>query len=515
MATYQTLRLILGDQLNEQHSWFAEQRDDVLYLIAELQQETGYVRHHIQKVCLFFSAMEAFASRLEALGHQVLHLTLDDTAEDQDLPALLERLCAQHDIREFEYQQPDEYRLHAQLEALTIKDATKLQVETEHFFVNHQDLGKYFKKGKAHRMEQFYRKTRTEHDVLMSDGKPLQDRWNFDAANRNKLKKADLESIPVPLLYRHDVTSTLERLDRHNVQTIGQREPQLTWPITREESLDLLKFFCSSQLSLFGTFQDAMTEHSPHRWSLYHSRLSFAMNTKLISPHEVIDAAVAAFEQDDSIDIAQVEGFVRQIIGWREFIRGIYWINMPDYGMFNSLNAERALPDFYWTGDTKMNCMSQCINQSLEYAYAHHIQRLMVTGTFSLLAGIHPDEVDAWYLGIYVDALEWVEMPNTRGMSQAADHGIVASKPYAASGNYINKMSDYCSGCFYKVKEKTGERGCPFNSLYWHFMHRHRAHLEKNPRIGMVYRNWDKQAASDQDLVLERAEWCLDNLDAL
>ena len=515
MASYQTIRLVLGDQLNENHSWFSEVSEDTLYVIAELHQEANYVKHHIQKICAFFAAMSGFAERLRTLGHDVQYFTLDETKTYTDLSGFLTSLAEQHGVKRLDYQQPDEYRLHEQLGALQITDVTITRFETEHFYLDHDNLAKYFQAGKSHKMEMFYRKMRKEQNILMANGKPLQDKWNFDQANRNKLKPADIDALPSPLVFGHQVSDILRRLANHNVATIGQPTSTISWPVTREESLHLLDYFCKELLARFGTFQDAMTGNSEHSWSLYHSRLSFSLNTKLISPREVVDAALEAFNREEQIDIAQVEGFIRQILGWREFIRGVYWANMPEYATYNSMHAHRSLPSFFWNGKTKMNCMSHAINQSLEYAYAHHIQRLMVTGTFSLLAGIHPDEVDEWYLGIYIDAIEWVEMPNTRGMSQAADNGIVATKPYAASGNYINKMSDYCGACYYQVKEKTGEKSCPFNSLYWHFMDRHRGDLERNPRIGMVYRNWDKMEASARRLVLDRSEWCLDNLDDL
>ena len=259
-----------------------------------------------------------------------------------------------------------------------------------------------------------------------------------------------------------------------------------------------------------------MTANSEHAWSLYHSRLSFAMNAKILSPMQVINRAIIEFEsRPEDISLAQIEGFIRQIIGWREYVRGMYWANMPEYSRLNSLEAKRDLPAYFWSGDTKMNCMKQSIRQSLDTAYAHHIQRLMVIGNFCLLTGINPDQVDEWYLGVYIDAIEWVEMPNTRGMSQFADGGLIASKPYTASGAYINRMSDYCSSCQYSVKEKIGESACPFNSLYWHFMNRHHDRFSKNPRIGMVYRNFEKMDNELREETIRRGEWVLNNLNSL
>lgn len=512
MTNHRTLRLILGDQLNAAHSWYRQHDDNVVYVIAELRQETDYVRHHIQKVCAFFAGMNAFAQALTKAGHAVEYLTLDETQNDVDLASLINRLCSELGISQFEYQRPDEYRLMRQLRDMEIAGVTVSEVDTEHFYLNFDELGSYFKKDKAMRMESFYRKMRTRFNVLMNDGEPLGGRWNYDADNRSKLKKNDLAEIPAPLKFENDVSEILERVKRHKVKTIGKADNELLWPVTRAQAKQLLAFFCSELLPKFGTFQDAMTANSAHSWSLYHSRLSFALNAKLLSPHTVVDAAVAAYHAESEINLAQVEGFVRQILGWREFVRGMYWLNMPDYAARNTLNAKRALPDFFWTGDTKMRCLSQAITQTLDYSYAHHIQRLMITGNFCLLAGIDPAEVDAWYLGVYVDAIEWVEMPNTRGMSQFADGGMVASKPYAASGAYVNRMSDYCADCYYDVKQRSSEQACPLNSLYWHFMIQHEERFARNPRTSMAYRNWSKMSNQDQALVLERAQKSLSML---
>ena len=259
-----------------------------------------------------------------------------------------------------------------------------------------------------------------------------------------------------------------------------------------------------------------MTDQSKNNTSLYHSRLSFALNAKILHPLYVIKRVISEYEKrPNEISLSQVEGFTRQILGWREYVRAIYWINMPDYAVKNQLQAKNKLPSYFWNSSTKMNCLSHSLKQSLETAYAHHIQRLMVIGNFCMLTGINPDDVDNWYLGVYIDAIEWVEMPNTRGMSQFADDGIIATKPYAASGNYINKMSDYCKSCQYDVKQKVGDKACPLNSLYWHFMNRHRDRLEKNPRIGMVYKNWDKQDKTLQEQTLQQAIYYLNNLEAL
>ncbi|OEE70014.1 deoxyribodipyrimidine photolyase [Enterovibrio norvegicus FF-33] len=521
-ATYSRLRLILGDQLNASHSWFREQDDDTLYVIAELHQEASYVPHHVQKVCAFFAAMSAFAQALQHAGHRVLHLTLDDTAPFADLPTLLTHLFEKHGVSAFEYQLPDEYRLRLQLaEFANTANVEGSAVETEHFYLSEQQLRRDFQTGKKHRMEAFYRKMRVRFNVLMDGDDPQGGQWNFDADNRNKLKAKDIEDVPEPLLFGHDVTDILARIERHNIKVIGKPDSNLLWPITRTHANELLTFFCQHCLPNFGRFQDAMTgqtdeEGKRKQWSLYHSRLSFALNSKILSPRHVVDAAIHHYHtRPDEISLAQVEGFVRQIIGWREFIRGIYWVNMPDYANLNSLSATRDLPSWFWTADTKMSCLKHAIEQSLDYAYAHHIQRLMITGNFCLISGIEPAQVDEWYLGIYIDAIEWVELPNTRGMSQFADGGIVGSKAYAASGNYVKKMSDYCGNCHYKVAKITEDDACPLNALYWHFMDKHQDDFGGNPRTKMVYANWNKKTDEQKQAVLDKAARSLQAIEQL
>lgn len=511
-----TLRLILGDQLNASHSWFKQVDPNVVYLIAELGQEASYVTHHVQKVCAFFASMAQFAQALAKSGHQVLYLTLDETQHYADLPALLEHITATHQLTHFQYQHADEYRLAQQLGSLLLPGIAINSTDSEHFLLPFSDIQTEFTPKKHAKMEFFYRRMRKRFNVLMQDGEPLGGQWNFDQQNRASFKKNDLGDIPAPLMFANDVSDILARLKRHNINTIGKAESQLLWPLNRRQSRELLDFFCQHLLIRFGHFQDAMTENSRADWSLYHSRLSFALNSKMISPSEVINKVIAHWQaHQDDISLAQVEGFVRQILGWREYVRGIYWINMPDYATQNALQAQRPLPEYFWTANTKMNCMHHTIKQSLDYAYAHHIQRLMVTGCFSLLAGINPDDVDQWYLGIYIDAIEWVEMPNTRGMTQFADGGIVATKPYAASGNYLNKMSDYCKSCHYNVKLKTEDNACPFNSLYWHFIQRHQAKFQHNPRMTMVYKNWQKMDAHTQQAIINKADNLLENIESL
>jgi deoxyribodipyrimidine photolyase-related protein len=507
------LRLILGDQLNHNHSWFQEKNSDTLYVMMEMRQETDYVKHHIQKVIGFFSAMRLFAQNLENQGHQVIYLSLDNERNTQSLIQNLVWLIEQNKVTQFEYQLPDEYRLDELLNAFSaaINITTKI-FDTEHFLSQRKEIGEFFKGKKTFLMESFYRRMRKKYDILMDGNEPLTGQWNYDADNRKKLPKGHR---PIePLIFCRDVSEIYELVQNQEIKTIGSvNSKNFFWPVTRQESLQLLEFFVRNCLPNFGTYEDAM---SMQYWSIYHSRLSFSMNIKLLSPLEVVERAVEHWQQNqDTISIAQIEGFVRQIIGWREYMRGIYWNKMPDFRNLNFFENQEKLPDFFWTGRTKMNCMKHAIGQSLNLAYAHHIQRLMIIGNFCLMAGINPDEVDEWYLGIYIDAIEWVEITNTRGMSQYADGGIVGSKPYAASANYIDKMSDYCGSCFYDKSKKVGHKSCPFNSLYWHFYKRNRAKLQRNPRIGMAYVMLDKMPEQQRNEVLKQAEIYLRNIEEL
>jgi len=508
-----TLRLILGDQLNAQHSWFESKSNNTLYVMMEILPETNYVKHHIQKVVAFFLAMRSFSENRREEGHQIKYFQLDDEDNQQCFGRNLSALIQSEKIERFEYLLPDEYRLDKQLrefsKSLSIPSEA---IDTEHFLTKRTELTNFFKGKKTYLLESFYRDMRRQYDIMMEDNEPLTGKWNYDAENRNKYDPK--VPIPSPPLFEREVTDIVQALDKLKVKTIGRiQAKKFTWAVTREEALKTLDFFVEKCLVHFGTFQDSMHKDEPF---LFHSRLSFALNAKILHPLEVVRKAISHWQaHQDKIDIAQVEGFVRQIIGWREYMRGVYWAKMPEYATKNYFGHTQKLPEFYWTGETKMNCLSQAINQSLDNAYAHHIQRLMITGNFALLAGIDPDEVDAWYLGIYIDAIEWVEITNTRGMSQFADGGIVGTKPYTSSANYIDKMSNYCKNCFYDKKEKTTENACPFNSLYWNFYDRHRDKLSKNARIGMAYRNLDRMKPDDKANLLEKAKQYLENLDKL
>ena len=510
---HKVLRLILGDQLNIQHSWYAVQDPSILYVLMEIRTETDYVWHHIQKACAFFAAMERFATTLKDSGQEVRYISLDEPSNGQSIEANCNALIEEYGIERFEFQLPDEYRLDEKLKAYCLSlDIPSQAFDSEHFYTTRDELGSFFANKKGLLMESFYREMRKKHGILIQDKDPIGGKWNFDEENRRKLPK-NHKPVP-PLLFNNNVQLQYDRIVQANIKTIGEIEPaHFYWPIDRNQSLELLKHFVTNCLPLFGTFQDAM--HTAE-WSIYHARLSFSMNSKLLSPREVITAAIAAWQEaPDLISINQLEGFVRQIVGWREYMRGIYWLKMPEFEKLNYFDHNRKLPDWYWTGQTKMNCLKHSIGQSLQHAYAHHIQRLMITGNFALLAGIHPDDVDFWYLGIYIDAIQWVEITNTRGMSQFADGGITGSKPYTGSANYIHKQSNYCDKCHYDRTQRIGEKACPFNSLYWDFHDRHRNKLHLNPRLSMVYRLWDKMAPEDREAILWRANYCLEHLETL
>ena len=512
------VRLVLGDQLNAAHAWWKSPDPDVLTVMLESRQETDYARHHVQKVLAFFLAMRSFAKERIADGHRLHYLPID--GPDAALPMLdvLRDIVTRCGASEVRFQLPDEWRLdqlfHGAATSWPGELGVDVQVDdTEHFLTARTDLADHFQGKKQYLMESFYRKMRKQHDVLMdAAGEPEGGKWNYDANNRKKLPKGHVP--PAPRLWERDVTELLDAIHGAGVATVGRVDAtRFGWPVTRSESQELLDLFIEELLPRFGDFQDALTEDS---WTVYHSRLSFAMNAKILSPREVIEAVERKWRvAPEHASIEQVEGFIRQILGWREYMRGIYWAKMPEYATLNFFQHDRKLPGWYWTGKTGMRCLQHAITQTLDHAYAHHIQRLMVTGNFALLAGIDPDEVDAWYLGVYIDALEWVEITNTRGMSQFADGGIVGSKPYVSSANYMHKMGPHCAACSYNRQGKTEDDACPFNSLYWHFRARNRDLLERNPRIGMVYRTWDKMPAPQQQALLDRGDAVLANLESL
>ena len=484
-----TLKLILGDQLNSGHSWFAATDHHVVFAFMEMRQETDYVLHHAQKVIGIFAGMRDFAKLLQADGHRVHYLAIDDAENRQTLTGNLDDLIERYGCTVFEYQEPDEWRLDQQLKHYAA--ASKIAcaaVSSEHFYTTRTEVADLFSGQKSWLMERFYRHMRTKHQILMVDAKhPVEGKWNFDHDNRKLWPGTPAE--PSDPRVKHDHSDLWQAIQSAGIKTFGEpNAEQFAWPLNRAEALICLDHFIADALPHFGDFQDAL---STKGWRLFHSLLSFALNTKMLNPREVVQRAQTAW-QNQQINIATAEGFIRQILGWREYVRGVYWAKMPDYAEQNHFGHDTPLPSWFWTGQTKMRCLSHSIGQSLEHAYAHHIQRLMVIGNFALLAGIHPTEVHQWYLGIYIDAFEWVELPNTLGMSQFADGGALATKPYVSSAAYIDRMGDYCKGCYYDKKKRNGERACPFNALYWDFFDRHRAKLSTNFRLSMVYRTLDK-----------------------
>ncbi len=507
------LRLILGDQLNYNHSWYDETDTNVCYFMAEMRQETDYVKHHIQKVVAFFISMQNFAQHLKDQGKNVVYYALDHKDNQQDLVLNLKKIIKDKKVTKFEYQLPDEYRLDEQLKGFCTTLTIKSKVyDTEHFLTSRTDLEVFFKGKKQFMMEYFYRYMRKRYDIMMlSKTEPEGGKWNFDQSNRKKWTGKPI--IPQEKRFHKNVETVLEYIKSNDVATIGSIDPKnFDWPICREDCLNLLHYFCENLLVYFGDYQDAM---HPDEKFLFHSRLSFAMNSKMLHPTEVINTVVEYWRvHQNAIDISQVEGFVRQILGWREYMRGIYWMKMPEYQNLNLLENYNALPNFYWTGDTKMNCLSHAIKQSLDNAYAHHIQRLMITGNYALLTQTDPSAVDQWYLGIYIDAIEWVEITNTRGMSQFADGGIVATKPYVSSGSYINKMSNYCKSCSYNVTKKVEDDACPFNALYWNFLDDKRDHFKNNQRMKMMMSLLNKMDKDKLTALKNRANAIISNPDA-
>ena len=506
------LKLILGDQLNLQHSWFKEVDSSEVFVLMEMRQETDYAPHHIQKVVAFFGAMRNFSEVLKQAGHQVHYLALDDKANRQQLEANLNFLIEKFNADGFAYMEPDEYRLDQQLKEYVLGlNIPSEVVETEHFMTSRLELTEFFEGKKQLILEFFYRRMRKKFDILMQLDQPEGGQWNFDKNNRKKWKGTP--SIPEPFYPKaNDLEALNEMIENAGVKTIGSFDKnQFLYPLSRTQALEQLDYFCRYLLVHFGDYQDALHTDEVN---LFHSRISFALNAKIIRPLEVVQTVITYYrEHSDDIELSQVEGFVRQIIGWREYMRGIYWKEMPAYASMNALENTNPLPEFYWTGKTKMNCLHQSITNSLDNAYAHHIQRLMITGNFALLAQIHPDKVDEWYLGIYADAIQWVQITNTRGMSQWADGGIVATKPYVSAAAYIHKMSNYCDSCQYDKKKRVGEDACPFNSLYWNFLDDKKQFFAKNNRMAMMLRLLEKIPAEDLVQIKLRAAQILKHPD--
>ncbi|WP_343737259.1 cryptochrome/photolyase family protein [Achromobacter sp.] len=511
-ARAHTLRLILGDQLNPLHSWFARTDPNVVYVLMEVRQETDYVLHHAQKILAIFAAMRDFARHLREAGHRVRYVAIDNPSNRQNITQNLAALMAHYGARELDYQQPDEWRVSEVLGAWSASQAFSVrEADSEHFYTTRDEVAKFFGPRKNWLMETFYRHMRQRHGVLVDEsGAPAGGRWNFDHDNRKSWPGTP--PLPPDARPKHDHRALWETVCQAGVRSFGNPQAdQFRWPLNRTQALAWLDHFIQHTLPNFGAYEDAMSAGNPR---LFHSQLSFALNTKMLHPDELVRQAQTAYETGRA-PLAAVEGFIRQILGWREYVRGVYWAHMPAYETRNALAHTRPLPTWFWTGKTTMRCMRDAIGNSLENAYAHHIQRLMVIGNFALLAGLDPAEVHRWYLGVYIDAFEWVELPNTVGMSQFADGGLLGTKPYAGSASYIDRMSNYCRGCWYDRKQKTGERACPFNALYWDFFARHQPQLKDNRRLAMVYQRWRDMPEDAQTALREHAALTLTRLDEL
>lgn len=500
------LILVLGDQLSHDIAALrAARRDTDIVVMAEVRDEASYVPHHPKKIAFLFAAMRSFASEIEAAGWRVAYTRYDDPDNAGSIPGELMRRAAEIGASEVIATEPGEWRLISLLNDVPL---SVHQLEDDRFLATHAEFAAWANGRKDLRMEWFYRAMRRKTGLLMDGDKPVGGKWNFDHDNRKPAPEAITYSGPLRFPPNENTMAVLDLVDRHFPDNFGELRP-FYFATDRTGARAHLTHWIDGGLPKFGDFQDAML--GQHRF-LYHAVVGLYVNSGMLSPMEVCRAAEAAW-QAGKAPLNAVEGFIRQVIGWREYVRGIYFREGPDYPRRNKLNQQRKLPGFYWGAGTRMNCVAKSVQQTRDEAYAHHIQRLMVTGNFALLAGVDPTELHEWYLAVYADAFEWVEAPNTVGMSQYADGGIVASKPYVSSGNYIDRMSDYCKTCHYNVKTKTGEGACPFNVLYWHFLDRQRHRLERNPRMAQMYRTWDRMDEAKRKTILEDAGAVLRRLD--
>ncbi len=495
------LVLVLGDQLDADSSAFSgfDPQQDAIWM-AEVARESTKVWSGKPRTVTFLSAMRHFRDALRERGWRVFYRELSADAaiwnDDPQLPfetagdtfadvlkVVLKHLRPQRVI----VVEPGEWQVRVDIEGCLSAADVEFEVRDDrHFLCTHAQFEAHAAGRRELRMEYFYREMRVRHDVLMDNGKPAGGSWNFDKANRKSFGKAGPPAQAAPRAFTPDAITRAViamvdvRFDDHPGDLSA-----FDWPVTADDAALALDDFITHRLAAFGDWQDAMWTNEP--W-LFHSRISAAMNLKLLDPRRVIAAAEAAW-RNGAAPLASVEGFIRQILGWREYVRAIYWQRMPDYLVGNALDATHDLPAFYWSGNTDMACLRDALGQTLRLGYAHHIQRLMVTGLYALLFGVHPQQVHAWYLAVYVDAVEWVELPNTLGMSQYADGGLMASKPYVATGKYIQRMSNYCANCRFDPAESVGDDACPFTTLYWDFLLRHESALQRNQRITMQLRN--------------------------
>jgi len=507
------LVLVLGDQLDRRSAAFDgfDAARDAVWM-AEVAEESTHVWTHKARIAVFLSSMRHFRDRLRDERVDVDYTELSGSASTSQPPTLASALHAslarlrkaKRAPEKLVVVEPGEWRVQASLVAAAKEAKLPLEIRPDrHFFLSKEEFAEHAEGRKQLRLEYFYRPMREKFGVLLEDGEPAGGRWNFDAENRGAFPKTGPGTLPAPRRFPPDATT------RDVIAVVNARFAShpgtlddFDWPVTPEDATAALDDFLAHRLAHFGTYQDAIWTGEP--W-LYHSRLSQAMNLKLLDPRDVVKAAERAWRKGKA-GLESTEGFIRQVLGWREYVRGIYWRFMPEYESRNALAADRPLPGFYWTGATEMNCLRDAIGQTLRFGYAHHIQRLMVTGLFALLSGVKPQEVHRWYLAVYVDAVEWVELPNTLGMSQFADGGVMASKPYCATGAYIDRMSNACKGCRFEPKKATGPDACPFTTLYWDFLARHEKLLAKNQRMTMQLKNLSRKTPADLRAIRRQAD---------
>ena len=507
-----TLTIITGDQLSQNlASLKAIDRGRDHVLMAELWDEVEYVRHHLKKIVLIFSAMRHFAQALEDDGYCVHYHRFDPAASMRSFSDAVAAHCKRHAIDEIVVTRPGEWRVFDAFNRLekTLGVPVRM-VEDERFVSTPGEFAEWAGARKNFRMEFFYRLMRRKTGLLMdAEGQPEGGQWNFDADNRKKWKGRPESARPMSFA-PDDITREVIDLVSSCIDGFGELDG-FDFGVTPGQARRALAHFVKTGLPWFGDYQDALPDDEDY---LFHSRLSAYLNIGLLDPLEVCRAVQAAWQAGE-VPLNAAEGYIRQIIGWREFVRGIYWLKMPDYAEQNFLDGDQPLPEWYWSGRTKMRCLERAIENTRRNAYAHHIQRLMVTGNFALLLGVRPPEVCEWYLAVYADAFEWVELPNTLGMVMFGDGGLLASKPYAASGKYIQRMGDHCANCRYAVSERTGDDACPFNALYWDFLMRNEKRLDDNPRMRMMYRNVERLEPAEKAAITKRANWLRENVEAL
>jgi deoxyribodipyrimidine photolyase-related protein len=504
------LLVVLGDQLDRHSAVFDgfDAQQDAVWM-AEVSEESTQVWSAKQRTVLFLSAMRHYAQSLRNEGINVLYRALTNEVEatpDGSLADALSLTLREQKVQRVRLVEPGEFRLHAALRTAVESSGTVLDLLPDmHFLCSRAEFEEHARGRKQLRMEFFYREMRRRYGVLLEadENSPLGGQWNYDAENRSAFPAGGPGFVPETPRFAPDAI-TQDVIDLMNTRFASHpgSVANFGWAVTREQALEVLHSFVAERLAQFGQWQDAIWAGQP--W-LYHAHISSALNLKLLHPREVITAAEQAHRQGH-VPLAAAEGFIRQVLGWREYVRGIYWLKMPAYGEMNALQADVDLPAWFWTGQTDMRCLNDAISQTLEHGYAHHIQRLMVTGLFTLLLGVAPRQVHAWYLAVYVDAVEWVELPNVLGMSQFADGGLMASKPYAATGKYIDRMSNHCAGCRYRPDQRTGERACPFTTLYWDFLARHETLLARNPRMALQVKNLARIPAPELAEIRARAE---------